>query len=40
VTEDIARAVLSKASTERRSIAIAAQEFLAKVLGVEAPTGD
>ena len=38
VTEDIARAVLNKASTERRSIAIAAQ-FLARVLGVEAPTG-
>ena len=40
VTEDIARAMLSKASTERHSIAIAAQEFLVRVLGVEAPTGD
>jgi hypothetical protein len=40
VTEDIARAMLSKASTERHSIAIVAQEFLVRVLGVEVPTGD
>jgi len=39
VTEDIAQAVLSKAS-EGRSIEIAAQEFLVRVLGVDAPTGD
>jgi hypothetical protein len=37
VTEDIAQAVLSKAHSEPRSIGIAAQEFLVKVLGVDAP---
>ena len=40
VTEDIARAVLSKAQSERRSISIAAQEFLVRVLGVDVPTGE
>ena len=39
VTEDIAHAVLSKAS-EGRSIGIVGQEFLVRVLGVDAPTGD
>ncbi len=34
VTEDIAQAVLSKAQTEGRSVSIAAQEFLARMLGV------
>ena len=37
VTEDIARAVLSKAN-EGRSIGIVAQEFLVRVLGVDAAT--
>jgi hypothetical protein len=40
VTEDIARAVLVKACDEDRSIGIAAQEFLVRALGVDAPTGD
>ena len=40
VTEDIARVVLSKVRNEDRSIGIAAQEFLVRVLGVSAPTGD
>jgi hypothetical protein len=40
VTEDIARAVLSRASTERRSIGVAAQEFLVRALGADASTGD
>jgi hypothetical protein len=40
VTEDIAHAVLSKAQGEHRSIGITAQEFLVRVLGVNAPTGD
>ena len=40
VTEDIARAVLSKAQSEHRSIAIAAQDFLARTLGVDVPLGD
>ena len=40
VTEDIARVVLSKVRNEDRSIGIAAQEFLVRVLGVGAPTGD
>ena len=40
VSEDIARAVLVKACDEDRSIGIAAQEFLVRALGVEAPTGD
>ena len=40
VTEDIAHAVLSKVRSEHRSIGIAAQEFLVRVLGVGAPTGD
>lgn len=39
VTEDIAQAVLSKAN-EGHSIGIVAQEFLVRVLGVDAPTGD
>jgi hypothetical protein len=39
VTEDIARVVLSKAR-EHRSIGIAAQEFLVRALGVDAPAGD
>ena len=33
MTEDIARAVLSKADSERRSIGKAAEEFLERVLG-------
>jgi hypothetical protein len=40
VTEDIAHVVLSKAQSEPRSIGIAAQEFLLRVLGVAAPMGD
>ena len=40
VTEDIARVVLSRAHSQPRSIGIAAQEFLVRVLGVDAPTGD
>ena len=40
VTEDIAQAVLSKAQHERRSILIAAQEFLVRTLGVDAPLSD
>ena len=40
VTEDIARAVLSEAQSERRSISIAAQEFLVRTLGVDAPLDD
>ena len=40
VTEDIARAVLSHASTERRSIGVATQEFLVRVLGADVPTAD
>ena len=39
VTEEIARVVLSRAR-ENRSIGIAAQEFLVRVLGVSVPTGD
>jgi hypothetical protein len=39
VTEDIARIVLSKAR-DHRSIGIAAQEFLVRVLGVDVPAGD
>ena len=35
VTEDIARAVLSRASAERRSIGKVAQEFLNRTLGME-----
>ena len=35
VTEDIARAALSKAQSERRSIGRAAQEFLERTLGVD-----
>jgi hypothetical protein len=38
-TEDIARAVLRRANTERRSIGIAAQEFLVRALGVDAARG-
>ena len=37
VTEDIARAALSKAETERRPIGAAAQEFLERTLGVDMP---
>ena len=40
MTEDIAQAVLNKAQSERRSISIAAQEFLARTLGVDAPLSD
>ena len=40
VTDDIARAVLSTAHSEARSIGVAAQEFLVRVLGVDAPTGE
>jgi hypothetical protein len=40
VTEDIAQAVLSKARHEHRSISIAAQEFLVRTLGVDAPLSD
>jgi hypothetical protein len=40
VTEDIAHAVLSKAQSEHRSIGIAAQEFLVRALGVDAPAND
>ncbi|MGB8827330.1 MAG: hypothetical protein WCD25_28755 [Pseudolabrys sp.] len=40
VTEDIAQAVLSKAQHEYRSISIAAQEFLVRTLGVDAPLRD
>ena len=40
VTEDIALAVLSKARHEHRSISIAAQEFLVRTLGVDAPLSD
>ena len=40
VTEDIARAVLNRASTERRSIGVAAQEFLVRALGTDVPAGD
>lgn len=36
VTEDIARAVLSRANTERRSIGVAAREFLVRALGTDA----
>ena len=35
VTEDIARAVLDQAESERRPIARAAQEFLERTLGVD-----
>ena len=40
VTEDIARAALGKAQSERRSIAKAAQEFLERTLGVGVRLGD
>ena len=40
VTEDIAQAVLSKAQSERRSISVAAQDFLVRTLGVDAHLGD
>ena len=40
VTEDIARAVLSRASIERRSIGVAAQDFFVRVLGADVPTAD
>jgi hypothetical protein len=39
VTEDIARAVLTKAQREHRLISIVAQEFLVRTLGVDAPLG-
>jgi hypothetical protein len=38
VTGDIARAVVIKARIEDRSIGTAGQEFLVRVLGVDAPT--
>ena len=40
VTEDIARAALSKAQSEHRSIARFAQEFLERTLGVDVAVGD
>jgi hypothetical protein len=40
VTEDVARAVLGRVRSDNRSIGVAAQEFLVRALGVEAPTGD
>ena len=40
VTEDIARAALSKAQSERRPIGKAAQEFLERTLGVDVPVDD
>jgi hypothetical protein len=40
VTEEIARAVLTKAQSETRSISIVAQEFLVRTLGVDVPLGD
>ena len=40
VTEDIARAVLNRASTERRSIGVAAQEFLVRALGADVSKAD
>ena len=40
VTEDIARAVLSRASTERRSIGVATQDFVERALGAQAFVGD
>ena len=36
ITEDIARAVLTKARNENRSVAIVVQEFLDRSLGVDA----
>ena len=39
VTEDIARAVLNRASTERRSIGVATQDFLVRVLGADVTNG-
>ena len=40
VTEDIARAALSRAQSERRPIGKVAQEFLERTLGVDVPVGD
>ena len=40
VTEDIARAALSKAQSERRPIGKAAQEFLERTLGVDVSLND
>jgi hypothetical protein len=40
VTEDVAQAALSKPQSERRSISIAAQKFLVRTLGVDAPLSD
>ena len=40
VTEDIARAALTKAQSERRPIGRAAQEFLERTLVVDVPVGD
>ena len=40
VTEDIARAVLSRASADQRSIGKASQDFLNRALGMETMTGD
>ena len=39
VTEDIAVAVMNRVRGEHRSIGKAAQEFLERVLGVDAPIG-
>ena len=40
VTEDIARAALSKAQSEHRPIGKAAQEFLERTLGVDVSLDD
>ena len=40
VTEDIARAALSKTQSEHRSISIVTQDFLARTLGVDASLSD
>ena len=40
MTEDVAQAALSKPQSERRSISIAAQKFLVRTLGVDAPLSD
>ena len=40
VTEDVAQTALTKAQSEHRSIGQAAQEFLERTLGVDAPLGN
>ena len=40
VTEDIARAVLSKSRSEHRLIARAAQEFLERTIGANVPVAN